>query len=44
MRRVQILKETLAERQAPARVVEHWVLHTLSLRAHITDDEGGQCK
>jgi len=44
MRRVQILTETLAERHVPQAVVDHWVKHTLSLRSHITADEGGQCK
>jgi truncated hemoglobin YjbI len=44
MRRVQILKETLAEHHAPARVVDHFIAHTLSLQPLITPDEGGQCK
>jgi hemoglobin len=43
MRRVQILKETLAEFRVPAPVVEHWVAHTLALRPQITDDEDGVC-
>jgi truncated hemoglobin YjbI len=44
MRRVQILKETLAEYGAPPRVVEHFIQHTLSLQPLVTPDEGGQCK
>ena len=43
MRRLQILKETLAAFQAPAEVREHWVAHTLSLQAQITDNALDQC-
>jgi len=43
MRRLQILKETLAAFQVPAEVVEHWVAHTLSLQAEITDNALDQC-
>jgi truncated hemoglobin YjbI len=43
MRRLQILKETLAAFQAPAIVVEHWVEHTLSLQAQITNNALDQC-
>lgn len=43
MRRLQILKDTLAEFQAPIAVVEHWVLHTLSLQTEITDNALDQC-
>jgi hemoglobin len=43
MRRVQILKETLVEFGASERVVEHWTLHTLSLRSLVTADEDGVC-
>ena len=43
MRRVQILKQTLAEFGVPAAVAEHWVSHTLGLRALVTADEGGVC-
>src|SRR6187402_657097 len=35
MRRLQILKETLAEFRAPSTVTEHWVGHTLALQAQI---------
>ena len=35
LRRLAILKETLAELQAPPRVVDHWVAHTESLRDRI---------
>jgi hemoglobin len=43
MRRVQILKETLAEFGVPAAVSEHWISHTLELRALVTADEDGVC-
>jgi len=43
MRRLQILKETLSELNAPAPVIEHWVQHTLSLQGEITDNALGQC-
>ena len=43
MRRLQILKETLAAFQVPAAVVEHWVAHTLSLQAQITNNALDQC-
>jgi hemoglobin len=43
MRRLQILKETLAEFQAPPEVREHWIEHTLSLQAKITGNALDQC-
>jgi hemoglobin len=43
MRRLQILKETLASFQVPSEVSEHWVAHTLSLQAQITDNALDQC-
>src|SRR6187551_507731 len=43
MRRLQILKETLAAFQVPAEVSEHWIAHTLSLQAEITDNALDQC-
>ena len=43
MRRLQILKETLAAFQAPAEVREHWIAHTLSLQAEITENALDQC-
>jgi hemoglobin len=44
MRRVELLRQTLVEEHVPARVVEHFLAHTLSLRPLITEDEGGQCR
>ena len=43
MRRLQILKETLAEFQVPENVREHWLSHTLAQRAQITDNALDQC-
>src|SRR4051812_32780270 len=43
MRRLQILKETLAEFRVPPEVSEHWVAHTLSLQTEITDNALDQC-
>ncbi|HTQ04260.1 MAG TPA: group 1 truncated hemoglobin [Polyangiaceae bacterium] len=43
MRRVQILKETLAELGAPPAVAEHWLAETLRLRPLITSEEGDVC-
>jgi hemoglobin len=43
MRRVQILKETLAECGAPAPVVDHFIAHTLSLRPLISGGDDGVC-
>ena len=43
MRRLQILKETLAAFQVPAPVSEHFVQHTLSLQAQITNNALDQC-
>ncbi|MEI9950414.1 MAG: group 1 truncated hemoglobin [Pseudomonadota bacterium] len=43
MRRLQILKETLAAFQAPPEVSEHWLTHTLSLQAEITNNALDQC-
>ena len=43
MRRLQILKECLAEVGAPLVVSEHWLQHTLSLQAQITDNALDQC-
>ena len=43
MRRLQILKETLAEFQVPENIREHWLNHTLALQAQITDNALDQC-
>jgi hemoglobin len=43
MRRVQILREVLAEFEVPAEVSELWLEHTLSLRGAVTPDRGSEC-
>jgi len=43
MRRLQILRETLAEFQVPENVAEHWLNHTLAQRTQITDNALDQC-
>ena len=43
MRRLQILKDVLAEERAPASVVEHWLRHTESLRAAVTVGGPDEC-
>jgi hemoglobin len=43
MRRLQILKETLAQFQVPEGICQHWVAHTLALQAQITDNALDQC-
>ena len=42
-RRVQILKEVLAQAQAPVAVIEHWVAHTEALRPLITSQSASEC-
>ena len=42
-RRLQILKETLAELDVPAPVVAHWIAHTESLRQVVTLGAGDAC-
>lgn len=43
MRRLEILKQTLAEFDVPSVVVEHWVANTEKLRSSITRDRGSEC-
>jgi hemoglobin len=42
-RRLQILKDTLAEMHVPESVRAHWVENTEKLRAQITGDAGNAC-
>ncbi len=42
MRRLQLLKETLAEFEVPEEVVEHWVAHTERLKSSVT--RPGDCR
>jgi hemoglobin len=43
-RRLQILRETLADHHVPAAVQDAWIGHTQALRAQITSDQGSECK
>jgi truncated hemoglobin YjbI len=43
MRRIQILRETMAELDIPEPVREHFIAHNLALQSQITNDEGGVC-
>jgi hemoglobin len=43
MRRLQILKETLAEFDVPSAVSEHWIAHTERLRPAVTEAVGSEC-
>jgi hemoglobin len=43
MRRLQILKDTLAEARVPLAVAEYWISHTLSLQTEVTDNALDQC-
>lgn len=42
-RRLQILRETLADHGAPEAVIQHFVAHTESLRSEITRSEASDC-
>jgi len=42
-RRLQILKDTLAEMGVPEAVRAHWIENTEKLRAQITGDAGNAC-
>ena len=43
MRRLQILKDVLAEFAVPTEVREHWLNHTLALQTQITDNALDDC-
>jgi hemoglobin len=43
-RRLQILRETLADHAVDPEVQQVWIDHTLALRAQITRDQGSECK
>jgi hemoglobin len=43
-RRLQILRETLADHHVDPEVVAAWIDHTQSLRDQITRDKGSECK
>jgi hemoglobin len=43
-RRLQILRETIADHDVDPEVRQVWIDHTLALRAQITRDQGSECK
>ena len=43
-RRLQLLKETLADHGVPPEVCQVWLDHTLALRPQITHDRGSECE
>jgi len=43
-RRLQILRETLADHHVDPEVQQAWIDHQLSLRSQITRDQGSECK
>ena len=43
-RRLQILRETLADHHVDPEVQQAWIDHQLSLRSQITRDRGSECK
>jgi len=43
-RRLQILRETMADHGLPEEVQAAWVRHTESLRAQVTRDASGDCR
>ena len=43
-RRLQILRETLADHRVAPAVQQAWIDHTLALRPQITKDKGSECK
>lgn len=42
-RRVQLLRNVLADHRIDPEVVDTWIGHTLALRAQITADRGSEC-
>jgi len=43
-RRLQILRETMADHHVAPAVRDAWIEHTNALRAQITRDQGSECK
>lgn len=44
MRRLQLLRETLAEFGVPSEIQDHWLQHNLGLQAAITSVPGSECR
>jgi hemoglobin len=42
-RRLQILRETLADHDVAPEVQQRWIDHTLALRSQVTGDAGSEC-
>ena len=42
-RRLQILRNTLADHRVDAEVAQAWIDHQLALRAQVTGDRGSEC-
>ncbi len=42
-RRLQILRDVIAEHQVDAEVAECWIGHNLALRSQVTNDQGSEC-
>ncbi|MEK6608468.1 MAG: group 1 truncated hemoglobin [Myxococcota bacterium] len=42
-RRLQLLRETLADHAVPPAVRDAWIAHTLALRSQVTADAGSEC-
>ena len=43
-RRLQILKESMADHDLPGVVQDAWVQHTEALRSHVTRNAAGECR
>lgn len=43
-RRLQILRETLADHHVAPEVCQAWIEHTQALRSQVTRDQGSECK
>ena len=42
-RRLQILRDTLADHDVDADVQDKWIGHTIALRSQVTADQGSEC-
>lgn len=42
-RRLQLLKNVMADHDVDAEVRETWIAHTLALRSQVTGDRGSEC-
>src|SRR5688572_14040388 len=44
MRRMEILKQTLARHGVPDDIATRWLAHVESLRGEVTEDPGSECR